>query len=610
MSTRNRTTWAAAAAGRKASAPPAVPGYNTEDQDHPAHQPDPAYDKYKKGDPDAWAETPKAPPYPEGNPPQVPGYDTEDQDHPAHIKNPRVPKEAKIQAMIERKAAKCLHLATSILGKTASKQAVEMHALGLMDAPETRINAALKRLGGGFLAQDFDGFDDFGGFDDMNPVMMDDDPFEDSLFAEEPVVPVEEPTSELAGIRAELNELKALMRAASKRGGEIPPQFLENAQKKKDEAEDDKKDDKGAGKKKADQNDPKGKTLAPTAKTEEQVRSEAAATANGEQKSASVKLAKQMFASMDTDRDGFVAAEDWTGNKAVFQACDMDGDGILSEDDFTSMFSATEPFGAYASLDENEMAMLSAMNRQAEDDKEDKLPAFLKKDDDKEDKKAGEEEDDEDDKAAGKKAKSSILAQIKALLKQAEEADDDEDDSETAAKKAGEEEDDDDKEAAKKAAKRLAQLRAKRKAAEEEEEGSAPEEDDDSETAGKKAGEEEDDEIQMEEDEESDKEAASFFSGDGDPMGLGGEVSLTAEESQVLASIFNQDLPGVEASSLPGDSVRQASLGLKPKPRLASTGVRSVGNLSRQASSIDNDLSKLWASAPDVSEVFGLKKQD
>jgi len=43
---RKRTTWAA---DRNASAPPATPGYGTEDQDHPAHQPDPAQAAYAKG---------------------------------------------------------------------------------------------------------------------------------------------------------------------------------------------------------------------------------------------------------------------------------------------------------------------------------------------------------------------------------------------------------------------------------------------------------------------------------------------------------------------------------------------------------------------------------
>ena len=132
---RKRLTWAAEG-NRKASAPPATPGYGTEDQDHPAHQQDPAYEAYKKGDPDAWAETPNPPPYPEGNPPADPGYDTEDQDHPAHKVNPRVPKEASLKAQVQKKAGMCVRVARAMLGSKAPTAAVEDQALDLMDLPE------------------------------------------------------------------------------------------------------------------------------------------------------------------------------------------------------------------------------------------------------------------------------------------------------------------------------------------------------------------------------------------------------------------------------------------------------------------------------------------
>ena len=157
---------------RAASAPPANPGYGTEDQDHPAHQADPAHGDYAKGDPDAWAETPNPPPYAEGNPPADPGYDVEDQDHPAHTKNPRVPKEARglqaaILSMAEAKADKCLKVAKAMLrgrkGITASM--VEEQAFTMMDWSDAHLASTQERLGGGFLAEEFE--------DDLGPVDMD-----------------------------------------------------------------------------------------------------------------------------------------------------------------------------------------------------------------------------------------------------------------------------------------------------------------------------------------------------------------------------------------------------------------------------------------------------
>ena len=43
------------------------------------------------------------------------------------------------------------------------------------------------------------------------------------------------------------------------------------------------------------------------------------------------------------------------------------------------------------------------------------------------------------------------------------------------------------------------------------------------------------------------------------------------------------------------------------RPRLASRqpAVKTLGNISREASSASDDLSKLWETAPDVSRYFG-----
>ena len=91
---RKRLTWAR----RKASAPPATPGYGVEDRDHPAFYEDPDMHLYENGDTSSWMEDPTPPPYSQGRAPATPGYGVEDQDHPAYKR--------KLQA----KAAKCLRL--------------------------------------------------------------------------------------------------------------------------------------------------------------------------------------------------------------------------------------------------------------------------------------------------------------------------------------------------------------------------------------------------------------------------------------------------------------------------------------------------------------------
>ena len=50
---------------------------------------------------------------------------------------------------------------------------------------------------------------------------------------------------------------------------------------------------------------------------------------------------------------------------------------------------------------------------------------------------------------------------------------------------------------------------------------------------------------------------------------------------------------------------KKASSNRRPKVRKASKGARSLGSVTKAATSEVNDLSKLWTMAPDVSDVFG-----
>jgi len=504
---RQRTTWAA---DRKASAPPAVPGYNVEDQDHPAHQPDPAYAEYKKGDPSAWAEDPKTPPYPQGNPPSTPGYDVEDKDHPAHKEMPRVekmnpmPKGASLREMVEKRADKCIRLARHMLGKTANAVMVEDQALDLMDLPEEQLDASLARLSGNpMVAEDPKVGDD---------LMMDDD-----LFLEDDLgMPMDDgmdmmiPDDDFGGLLAKLGELTEQVKALKK------------------------------GAKTADQNDPKGKTLAPGSKTEEQVRAEGAATTNLQQE----KTARAMFASMDADRDGFLMAEDWTGNKAMFAAIDVDADGIISSDEFVASMTPTAtsscgcggaPMGNDG-LDPEDAALLAEMEMESA-------------------------------KYAGKKAEDGEEEEAPEETEEAPEETEDKDKAEEASKKATDE--------------------------------------------------------------------AAMFGLQGDPMGLTDINASTDEDKAVLASIFGktadddedekdeapeeeekeeEEAEGEEASKKAGLTAEQRTAAAKlqrtasqrPQGRKPNPGVRTVGAMTRTAaagSDVD-ELSKLWQSDPDVSEVF------
>ncbi len=112
---RQRTTW------RTAGAPPAMPI-------DPSAKADPDQDAYKNGDTSSWAEDPDPGPH---NP----------------VPPPAMPREAALarQATL-RRAAKCVKLAESLLGPTASEDQVESQALAMMDWDESRVDASLSRF--------------------------------------------------------------------------------------------------------------------------------------------------------------------------------------------------------------------------------------------------------------------------------------------------------------------------------------------------------------------------------------------------------------------------------------------------------------------------------
>ena len=149
MTTRRRLTQSA---DRKASAPPATPGY-MEGTNHPAYtQPDPDADQYMNGDPSSWAEDPHPGPYPNPAPPPAdPGMQSP-QGHPAtdpkHYFPAGVGKEASrnLRAAMELKASKCIRIAQAMFGRKASTEAIEDQALDLMNLSDRQIQAMLGRI--------------------------------------------------------------------------------------------------------------------------------------------------------------------------------------------------------------------------------------------------------------------------------------------------------------------------------------------------------------------------------------------------------------------------------------------------------------------------------
>lgn len=136
---RERLTWkrggATNAPARRASAHPAYPD---EGAASPAYQPDPEADAYENGDPSSWAEDPHPGPYPQS---AHPSYPDEGPASPAYIA-----KQGSVALALERKAAKCVRLASAILGPTASQHEVENQALAFMDMSERALHASLSRL--------------------------------------------------------------------------------------------------------------------------------------------------------------------------------------------------------------------------------------------------------------------------------------------------------------------------------------------------------------------------------------------------------------------------------------------------------------------------------
>lgn len=521
--TRRRMTWNE----RKASAPPATPGY-LEGTEHPAYgQEDPDADQYMNGDPSSWAEDPTVGPYPNPAPPATPGTESP-QGHPATDPKHYFPAGAgksasrNLRAAMEHKASKCIRIATRMLGRKASVDAIEDQALDLMNLSDRQIQAMLTRIAeegpeanytlteprtsGDLLADDLMIEDE----DVIVPASEDEDLEAEALFAEMVEGAKFAKKSEDTDVEAE--ELLAEMEKEEKKAS------LRNraAKKSEDEAKPEVKEDA----------------------TEE----------DAAKKAAHFKRLASFWAK-----------------------------------------KAGEEVEETEEVEEKESAKKASLRRRADQNApnadEAKLAEMLEEESKKAAKKSEGEEPDGDEATAEEEA---LLADME-------------------------------KEESKKAAKKSEDAEEVEESEESDEEEKA--EDGEDEGADKKAF----DETFLGDSFDSDlgdpmMEEDLFVD---DPMALMDDAGVSDDEMALLygskfakvksakksedeAEEVKEEEPKEEAKTAAArTAAAKRTAALKPQPRLASTGVKTLGSVSKTASNEVNDLSKLWESAPDVSKIFG-----
>jgi hypothetical protein len=505
--TRRRTT------DRKASAPPATPGY-AEGTNHPAWPgPDPDADKYMNGDPSSWAEDVHPGPYPNTPPPADPGMQ-EPQGNPAtdpahYFPNGTKAASRQLRAAMTQKAAKCIRIATSMLPKNASVDAIEDQALDLMSLGDRQIQAMLARIGGKDANYT------------LTPERKADDLLADDMIVEDEDVVV----------------------PASKKAEDEEEEEPKKEAKKADDGDEDEDDAEMASKKAAKTKAAKYARLAAyfakkaADDEEEEVEKEAKKADEDEETEKEAKKASGRRRAAPSGNQNDPAHYN-------FEGTDLGKNKKASEDE-------DEDEALLAEMMEEESKKASAAKAAKKDEPfgGKKAPPFEKKDDSE--KKEAKKADDEEETASEEEEPA----------KEAKKADD----------------------------------------AEEE----------------KKS-----------EDEETEKKASvnDMLSGMDDDMGMDdvfGEDPMALMDStdglspDEMTAVYGgrfagkkkaEDESGEEKKSEDEEKKEAKKAALKPQPRVASTGPKTLGSVpsnSRTASAEISDLSKLWESAPDVSKVFG-----
>ena len=309
-------------------------------------------------------------------------------------------------------------------------------------------------------------------------------------------------------------------------------------------------------------------------------------------------VAHDLFDEYDLDMDGMISPEEFGGSMDAFNAMDTDLDGFLSREEASVGLGSSFEEDAAEVLAE-EVTMLKAANaRLARKVRRLSLRMAAQEEASEEVVDASEEEAEE--KETSKKASTSRrLARIERLANALSDY--------------------------------MAEM--ERQASEEEasEEEASEEEAEEKETSKKKAKEEEASEEEASEEEAEEKETSKkAYHSMADVLA---DLEVDAEDEEVVA----EDPMGLDASDLDMIDPKLASIftasdddeeeddeedadetedddseeketskkaSYRPSKRTRQASVKTLGNISREASSSD-ELSKLWESAPDVSKFFG-----
>ena len=523
--TRRRLTWN----GRNASAPPAMPGYQ-EPSIHPAAYPDPEADAYENGDTSAWAEDPHPGPYTNPMHPALPGTEApmgHPATDPAHYFPAGVSKQAsrQIRAAMEAKAARCIRIAQSMLGRKASVSAIEDQALDLMNLTERQIQAALSRLADDGMSQDVSTESSMDLLAIENMTLTPQRTSEEAMLAE--MMADEEPKAEEAMLAEMMaDEGKLSEQTASKLSEQIAGLLA---------------------------------ALGPKAEAKMSDEVKAEAMLANMLAGASRLASKQMPGNQN-------APEHYNYREQGVLASKKSEESVADEALLAEMVADEEPkAGKKAALLLRAARMIAAK----------KSEEAAKKSEETADEETADEEVPPAKKAAFFARQAAYWQRV---AKKSEETAD-----ETAEETADETADEEPK-AGKKANGMTAELKAALAELLAEE---APVADD----------------LMSEEFSMAD-EITDDIMGD-----------LLAEEGPVaddLMSLYSMKLAGKESDEVDADEVdadEEPKAGkkaaLRPQARKASNGVKTLGAVSKVASGEENDLSKLWQSAPDVSKVFG-----
>jgi hypothetical protein len=81
-------------------------------------------------------------------------------------------------------------------------------------------------------------------------------------------------------------------------------------------------------------------------------------------------------------------------------------------------------------------------------------------------------------------------------------------------------------------------------------------------------------------------------------------IFMAGDEMQDATGHEGEDVGPGNASENGGESPSAKSASFRPQTTARKSSVKTLGNISREASSASDELSKLWESAPDVSKFF------